>query len=443
MNSVADDNDTQVLIEAVDAMAKGDLQNDLVGVGPLWDALRRLQTNLQATFSGSLDNCVRISVQTNEGSIATAGILGATREIDQETQSIAAAIEEMVTSVNQISETSQSAATDAEQVRDIVARNEQAVSDAVRSMGEAAKSVSATMAQAESLNAASEEIGSIVDTIDAIAKQTNLLALNATIEAARAGEAGKGFAVVAGEVKNLSQQTARATDEIRTRIEDLRRELSSIVTMMQSGAAVVEDGKTMVDQLGNEMQGMGQRVGGVTDRMAEIASILDQQTKASDEVSAGVTTISTKITDNVSAVGGLADIMDNALSAITDQLTTLSDIDVPNKVIKLAKSDHVIWKKKLADMAVGRQSLAADELADHHSCRLGKWYYGDGALPYRSQNAYRDLEPPHERVHQAGKAAARKFADGDIQGALSEIAKVELASKEVLAHLDTLDQQSA
>jgi methyl-accepting chemotaxis protein len=82
------------------------------------------------------------------------------------------------------------------------------------------------------LRAAATDIGSAVELIQTIAKQTNLLALNATIEAARAGEAGRGFAVVAGEVKNLAEQSALATNRIRQQIEDIQRAVA------QTGAAL-------------------------------------------------------------------------------------------------------------------------------------------------------------------------------------------------------------
>jgi methyl-accepting chemotaxis protein len=90
------------------------------------------------------------------------------------------------------------------------------------------------------LGESSETIGDVVRTITSIAEQTNLLALNATIEAARAGEAGKGFAVVAGEVKELSQETSSATDDITSRVASIRTETSQAIGTIDEIGAVID-----------------------------------------------------------------------------------------------------------------------------------------------------------------------------------------------------------
>ncbi|MCS6854203.1 MAG: CZB domain-containing protein [Elioraea sp.] len=97
-----------------------------------------------------------------------------------------------------------------------------------------------------------------------------------------------------------------------------------------------------------------------------------------------------------------------------------------------------MWKRRLVAMAAGRLKLKADELADHRSCRLGKWYYGEGSRPFRCERAFAELEEPHRKVHEHGKEAARLFAEGKTDQALAEIAKVEAASDEVLRLLEEL-----
>jgi methyl-accepting chemotaxis protein len=136
-----------------------------------------------------------------------------------------------------------------------------------------------------SLATATQQIGEVVDLIQAIAGQTNLLALNATIEAARAGDSGKGFAVVASEVKNLASQTAHATDQIRSQIDGVRRAAAEAVEAMQHiGSTIAQVGEAAgtisaaVERQGAATQGMAgdmsHAVAGTSDVSTNIKAVM-------------------------------------------------------------------------------------------------------------------------------------------------------------------------
>ncbi|MCD5309323.1 methyl-accepting chemotaxis protein [Kineosporia babensis] len=114
-----------------------------------------------------------------------------------------------------------------------------ATNDANRVTGEAVERAGDMSNEVDSLGAASAAIGDVIKLISGIADQTNLLALNATIEAARAGEAGKGFAVVASEVKNLAQETARATGQVSDQIAAIQQNARSVATGIQSTSEII------------------------------------------------------------------------------------------------------------------------------------------------------------------------------------------------------------
>lgn len=403
-----------------------------------------------ASFQGRSQNAenqlkqwVGMSVTANESVRQVAEMTRSVREVDSRTQSIAAAVEELSATVNGISATSESAATEAQEAVAVSDTGKQAAANAVSAMGAVFEVVHSAVNKVGALAEASNRIGEIVSTIEAIAKQTNLLALNATIEAARAGEAGKGFAVVAGEVKTLANQTAEATDDIRTRITELRTEMDSIVTVMKSGAETVDTGRQSIETAGSEMDRLAVGITSVTNRMEEISGILVEQQSATEEIASGVGVIARMSAENVSLIDSAITSLERTAPIISKSIDAYVKDGTPNATIHAAKSDHMIWMRRLAQMLAGREVLNPQELADHHSCRLGKWYDVQSDPRLTSHPAWAALIGPHKEVHRAGIAAAETFMNGDLDGAIRLIWDAGEASKEVMRLLNELSDYMA
>jgi methyl-accepting chemotaxis protein len=199
-----------------------------------------------AARSGLLEQILRQATYLN----TTAG------SVREEAQSVAAATQEMVRSIDALSDTAQVT---------------KSVSDAVSAKADDANTVM------RRLSAASTEIMSASTIIQGIAEQTNLLALNATIEAARAGEAGRGFAVVASEVKDLAQQSGASATRITTTLEEVR---------------------TLVAQAVEEVVAIMNNMAGLNDHNNALASAVEEQAITVQEISRSVTTT----TDHVEAM---------------------------------------------------------------------------------------------------------------------------------------------
>ncbi len=423
----------------IQALLDNDLMVSTSGDSETMILVSKLVEKLQNHVSGEMSRCVKLSIEASETAIFSAKMLAELRETDIQTQGIAAASEEMVATVKEIERYGLSIADQAQEAQNATSAGSAAVQNAVNNMENITVAVKKGVEQVNVLSRFAEEIGGIADDIKKIAEQTNLLALNATIEAARAGEAGRGFSVVAGEVKALSGETAKSTEAINDIIDNLQVEMANISDSMEKSTDAIDAGREAMVQVDTGMAEINGKINTVTDNIAQISNILGEQNQASSEVAQGVVLIAAAGSKNVSGIEHIVTSMDKVESLISGQLGALAEYNVHDKVIKLAQSDHILWKKRLANMVAGHEGLNADELADHHSCRLGKWYDKVTDRKYRDNPLFKELLVPHELVHKHGINAVKLYNAGKVKEAMDEVEQVEAASADVLRLLSQLE----
>ncbi|MDH4651789.1 methyl-accepting chemotaxis protein, partial [Pseudomonas sp. BN606] len=207
-------------------------------------------------------------------------------------------VDQVATASNEMSATAQDVARSAAQAAEAARGADHATQEGLGVIGKTtsaieqlASEMSAAMEEVQALANSSEQIGSVLEVIRAIAEQTNLLALNAAIEAARAGEAGRGFAVVADEVRNLAKRTQDSVEEIRQVIEGLQHGTREVVGSMHSSHRQAQGSVEQVEQAVTALQRIGEAVTVITDMNLQIASAAEEQSAVAEEINRNVAAI--------------------------------------------------------------------------------------------------------------------------------------------------------
>ncbi|GAA0724052.1 hypothetical protein GCM10010199_33220 [Dactylosporangium roseum] len=287
----------------LDAVAEGNLTEiAAVGsrdeIGRMAHALDRANERTRQVVQAFTETANTLASSAEELSATSRQIAGAADEASGRAGVVSTAAE-------QVSANVQTVAASSEQMTASIAEIARNAADAVKVANQAVDTAQDATTTVAKLGESSQEVGNVIKVITSIAEQTNLLALNATIEAARAGDAGKGFAVVANEVKDLAQETAKATDEIGQRIVAIQGDVHQAVSAIAQISEVI----ARIDQF-----------------QTTIAAAVEQQTATTQEIGRNIAEAASGSGEIARNILGVASASQTTTHSVTQSQTATTDV---------------------------------------------------------------------------------------------------------------------
>ena len=299
-----------VMLGALDRLAEGDLSREVMvdsddELGRMAVALNKALQTLRSMIGSLTTNAGTLKSASEQMSGVSSELAASSAHTEQQAELVTITTSQVSRNVQTVAAGSQQMMTSVSEI----ARNAEDAAAISRAAVSAAGAATETIGR---LGESSTQIGNVVKMITSIAAQTNLLALNATIEAARAGEAGKGFAVVASEVKDLAQETAKATEEISRQVQAIQDDAGQAVNAITHIAEVIEK---------------------ISSNATIIASAVEEQTATTAEMARnvaeaaeGASQIADSMAGVTTAIGQTASVVSRSQSASAELARLSNDI---------------------------------------------------------------------------------------------------------------------